>query len=68
MPIKEDEYDQFILTTLKNNGGEMSFKALNEACADHFEGCRIILKKLKERGQVDFDGVVPSFGAKIKLL
>jgi hypothetical protein len=46
----------------------MGFKDLNEKCADKFEGCRIILKKLKEQGLVSFDGVVPAFGAKIKLV
>ncbi|MBN2153497.1 MAG: hypothetical protein JW839_18730 [Candidatus Lokiarchaeota archaeon] len=46
----------------------MGFKELNEKCADKFEGSRIILKKLKEQGLVSFDGVVPAFGAKIKLV
>ncbi len=46
----------------------MGFKELNEKCADKFEGCRIILKKLKEQGLVSFDGVVPAFGGKIKLV
>ncbi len=54
--------------TLSENKGEMGFKELNEKCADKFEGCRIILKKLKEQGLVSFDGVVPAFGAKIKLV
>ncbi len=46
----------------------MGFKELNEKCADKFEGCRLILKKLKEQGMVSFDGVVPAFGGKIKLV
>ncbi len=58
----------FILKTLSESGGEMSFKALNEACADHFEGCRIILKKLKEQGFVDYEGVVPSISGTIHFI
>lgn len=46
----------------------MGFKDLNEKCADKFEGCRIILKKLKEQGLVSFDGAVPAFSGKIKLV
>jgi hypothetical protein len=46
----------------------MGFKELNEKCADKFEGCRIILKKLKEQGLVSFDGAVPAFSGKIKLV
>nr|MDO8109254.1 hypothetical protein [Candidatus Sigynarchaeota archaeon] len=65
MPSKEEE---FILKTLADGKGEMGFKELNEKCSSHFEGCRIILKKLKEQGLVMFDGVVPAFGAKIKLV
>ncbi|NMC06786.1 MAG: hypothetical protein GYA24_16330 [Candidatus Lokiarchaeota archaeon] len=65
MPTSEE---QFILKTLADNKGEMGFKELNEKCADKFEGCRIILKKLKEQGLVSFDGAVPAFSGKIKLV
>jgi hypothetical protein len=66
MTSKEED---FILKVLaKTKTGEMGFKELNEKCAEHFEGCRIILKKLKEQGLVAFEGAVPAFGAKIKLV
>nr|MDO8084534.1 hypothetical protein [Candidatus Sigynarchaeum springense] len=68
MNIIPTSEEQFILKTLAENKGQMGFKELNEKCADKFEGCRIILKKLKESGLVSFDGVVPAFGATIKLV
>jgi len=66
MPIKEEDFIIKVLAQSKT--GEMGFKELNEKCAEHFEGCRIILKKLKEQGLVAFEGAVPAFGAKIKLV
>ncbi len=58
----------FILKALSESGGEMSFKQLNERCADKFEGCRLILKKLKEQGFVDYEGVVPPISGKIRFI
>ena len=66
MPSKEEDFILKVLVQSKT--GEMGFKELNEKCAEHFEGCRIILKKLKEQGLVSFEGAVPAFGAKIKLV
>lgn len=56
--------EAFIIKMLSERGS-MTFKALNDACADRFEGCRIILKKLKEQGFVSFEGAIPSFNATI---
>ncbi|GAB4322249.1 MAG: hypothetical protein Kow0069_26870 [Promethearchaeota archaeon] len=58
--------EKFILDALRGAGGEMSYKALQDACANEFEGVRLILKKLKEKGLVDYEGVIPGFNATIR--
>ncbi|MFX0099888.1 MAG: hypothetical protein ACFFCS_09905 [Candidatus Hodarchaeota archaeon] len=60
--------EQFILKVLKEAGGEMKFKDLNEACAQEFEGARLFLKTMKGKKLVDYDGIIPSFDGMIKLL
>ena len=46
----------------------LNYKALQEYCAEEFEGVRLILKKLKEKGVVDYEGVIPGFSAEITLI
>ncbi len=61
--------EQFILDALKVKGGVMNYKQLQDTCANEFEGVRLILKKLKEKKLVDFEGgAVPGFSAQIKLI
>jgi len=62
----EAEYRE-IIDVLKKNGGEMAYRDLNEKLADRFEGIRLRLKTMKEKGLVDFDGVVPSFNSVIRI-
>ena len=62
-----DEQQQ-ILDVLEENGGEMSYRALNEIISERFEGLRLMLKKLKTMDYVEFDGMIPGFSATIKLL
>ena len=62
----EAEYEE-ILEVLRGNGGEMDYKTLNEILANKFEGIRLRLKTMKEKGLVNFDGVVPSFNSIITL-
>ncbi len=59
--------EQFILNTLKTQGGAMNYKKLQDTCANEFEGVRLILKKLKEKKLVDYEGIIPGFSAQIKL-
>jgi hypothetical protein len=61
--------EEFILKAIKEQGenGKIAYKKLQNICANEFEGVRLILKKLKEKGKVDFDGNVPSFGSEITL-
>lgn len=62
----ESEYDE-ILKVLQEHGGELDYKTLNETLADKFEGIRLRLKTMKEKGLVDFEGIVPSFSSIIRL-
>jgi hypothetical protein len=36
--------------------------------ADKFEGIRLRLKTMKEKGFIEFEGVVPFFDSKIRLV
>lgn len=59
--------EKFIIEKLKENDNKMSYKTLQTACEDEFEGLRLILKKLKEAGIVDFEGIIPTFTSEITL-
>ncbi|MFX1326450.1 MAG: hypothetical protein ACFE8N_15980 [Promethearchaeota archaeon] len=60
--------ENFIMTKLKENDGKMNYKELQILCQDEFEGVRLILKKLKEKGFVDYEGMIPGFSAEIELV
>jgi len=60
--------EKFIIEKLKENNGKLNYKQLQTFCQDEFEGVRLILKKLKEKGIIYFDGMIPGFSAEIELL
>ena len=63
--------EKFILKAIKEsgeNGKSISYKKLQDICADEFEGVRLILKKLKGKNLVDFDGMIPGFSSVINLI
>jgi transcription initiation factor IIE alpha subunit len=60
--------EKFIVERLKEKGGKLNYKELQNLCEEKFEGVRLILKKLKEKGIVDYEGMIPGFSAKIELL
>ena len=60
--------EKFIIEKLKENGGKLNYKDLQTLCQDEFEGVRLILKKLKEKGLVDYEGMIPGFSAQIELI
>ncbi|HEC39867.1 hypothetical protein LCGC14_1785210 [marine sediment metagenome] len=60
--------EKFIINKLKENGGKLNYKELQNLCQDEFEGVRLILKKLKEKTIVDYEGMIPGFSAEIELL
>lgn len=59
--------EQFIIEKLKENDGSINYRELQDLCAEEFEGVRLILKKLKEKGFVDYEGIIPGFSAQIVL-
>lgn len=60
--------ENFIIKSLKENGNSMNYKELQSACENEFEGVRLVLKKLKEKDIVDYEGIIPSFNAVIKMI
>ena len=59
--------EKFIIEKLKENGGDLNYKELQTLCQEEFEGVRLILKKLKEKQIVSYEGVIPGYSAEIKL-
>jgi transcription initiation factor IIE alpha subunit len=64
--LTDDE--NFIIEKLKEKGGRLNYKELQILCENQFEGVRLILKKLKEKGFVDYEGMIPGFSAEIELI
>ncbi len=60
--------EKFIIKNLKENGDELKYKELQTLCQEEFEGVRLILKKLKEKQIVSYEGVIPGYSAEIKLI
>ena len=63
-----NEHEHFIVELLRNNGNKMNYKEIQIACENEFEGVRLILKSLKEKGFVFFDGMIPGFSSEIELI
>ncbi|MHA1312520.1 MAG: hypothetical protein ACTSRB_01260 [Candidatus Helarchaeota archaeon] len=63
--LSEDE--KFLLNVIRDNGNKISYKELNNICSEKFEGVRLVLKKLKSSGFVNFEGIIPSFSSEIEL-
>ncbi|MBY8980612.1 MAG: hypothetical protein KGD72_09490 [Candidatus Lokiarchaeota archaeon] len=59
--------EKFIIEKVKENGGDINYKELQALCQEKFEGVRLILKKLKEKQIVSYEGVIPGYSAEIKL-
>lgn len=62
--------EKFILKMLKEksvDGKSLNYKDLQNLCANEFEGVRLILKKMKGKQLVDFDGMIPGFSSVISL-
>jgi len=59
--------EKFIIEKLKENGGDLNYKELQRLCQEEFEGVRLILKKLKEKQIVSYEGIIPGYSAEIKL-
>jgi len=60
--------EKFIIKKLEENSGILNYKDLQTICQEEFEGVRLILKKLKEKQIVSYEGVIPGYSAEIKLI
>ena len=63
-----NEHENFIVELLKINGNKMNYRDIQTACENEFEGVRLILKSLKEKGYVFFDGMIQGFSSEIELI
>ena len=59
--------EEFIVKKLDENGGRLNYKVLQTLCQEEFEGVRLILKKLKDKEIVNYEGVIPGYSAEIEL-
>ena len=66
--VELNEQEKFIVKILSENGNKMNYKEIQTACENEFEGVRLILKKLKEKGFVVYEGMIPGFSAEIELI
>jgi len=67
--MSEFSYEEkFIVEKLKEKEGKLKYRELQALCENQFEGVRLILKKLKEKGIVDYEGMIPGFSAEIELI
>jgi len=64
LSIEED----FIIKKLEENGGRLNYKELKTLCQEEFEGVRLILKKMKEKMIVEYEGIIPGYSAEIELI
>lgn len=65
-PLSVEE--KYIIKVLRENGGKLNYRKLQKLCEQEFEGVRLILKKMKGKGILDFDGDIPGFSADISLI
>ncbi|MHA2287401.1 MAG: hypothetical protein ACXABG_01315 [Promethearchaeota archaeon] len=59
--------EKFIIKKLEEKGGKLNYKELQTLCQEEFEGVRLILKKLKEKMIVNYEGIIPGYSAEIEL-
>jgi hypothetical protein len=59
--------EEFIVKKLEESGGKLNYKDLQTLCQEEFEGVRLILKKLKEKDVVSYEGIIPGYSAEIEL-
>ena len=62
------EQEKFIVELLSQNNGKMNYKDIQQLCEEKFEGVRLVLKKLKDKGFVTYEGMIPGLSAEIELI
>ena len=67
----EEEKIQTVIDMIKEHGEDgkrIGYKQLQELCGDLFEGVRLLLKNMKGKNIIDYEGMIPGFSAVITLL
>lgn len=62
--------EEFIIKKIKefgDEGSKITYKQLQDLCADEFEGVRLILKKMKGKNLLTYEGMIPGYDAIISL-
>ena len=66
----EEEKINTVISLIKEHGEDgksIVYKQLQILCGDLFEGVRLLLKTMKGKGLLDFEGMIPGFSAVITL-
>ncbi len=66
----EEEKIKTVIDMIKEHGEDgksIGYKELQNLCAEKFEGLRLLLKKMKSKDIVDYEGMIPGFSAVITL-
>ena len=70
---KEPEHEdkiKIVIDFIKEHGDDgvsIPYKKLQNLCAELFEGLRLVLKRMKSEGHVDYDGFIPGFSSIISI-
>lgn len=60
--------ERYIVDKLQEHNKIIDYKTLVTYCEEKFEGVRLICKKLKDKGVIEYEGVLPGFSSEIKLI
>ena len=63
----EEEKLKIIIAFLQDHNGTAGYKAIQSHCENLFEGVRLTLKKMKEQGLIEYEGMMPMFDTVLKL-
>ena len=59
--------ERMVALYLSENNKTLEYRKLLELCEDKLDGLRLILKKMKEKGIIEYDGMMPGHTSEIKL-
>ena len=59
--------ERIVALYLSENDKKLDYRKLLELCEDKLDGLRLILNKMKEKGIIDYEGMMAGFSSKIFL-
>lgn len=60
--------EKIVALYLSENNKKLSYRKLLELCEDKLDGLRLILKKMKEKGIIEYEGMMAGFSSEITLV